>query len=283
MKYIIGKKIEMTQIFNEDGKVIPVTAISAGPCVITQIRQEDKDGYTAVQIGYGNKNKIKKSLKGHFKDLGNFAKLKEFRVEASDLENISVGQKITIDTFEKGDKVKVIGVSRGFGFQGVVKRHGFHGQDKTHGNKDQLRMPGSIGATGPARVFKGTRMGGHMGSDQVTLKNVEIIDIDLEKNILYVKGGLPGSRNTFIFVSAEGVLKTIDRVEKVSEKKAVSEEKVSSVDISDEAKKESPKNEEKQEDAPKVEEKEVKTEDKKVEKTEKAKKEVKKEESKEEK
>ena len=220
MKFILGKKIEMTQIFNEDGKVIPVTSVTVGPCVITQIRKEDKDGYTAVQVGYGSRNKIKKSLKGHFKDLGSFSKLKEFRVSPEEIEGLTVGQQIDASTFEKGEKVTLIGISKGKGFQGVVKRHGFHGQDKTHGNKDQLRMPGSIGATGPARVFKGTRMGGHMGTDQVTLKKLEIIDIDLENNILYIKGGLPGARNSLVFISTEGELKKIESsVEVVEEVK----------------------------------------------------------------
>jgi large subunit ribosomal protein L3 len=222
MKFILGKKIEMTQLFKEDGKVIPVTSVLAGPCVITQIRQEEKDGYTAVQTGFGKCNKINKPLKGHLKDLGNFAKLREFRVSPQDVANLAVGQEISVSTFDKGDKVKVIGVTKGMGFQGVVKRHGFHGQNKTHGTKDQLRMPGSIGSTGPARVFKGTRMGGHMGSQQSTLKDLEIIEIDLEKNILYIKGGLPGSRNSLILISGEGELKTT-RKEKSTEVETVNE------------------------------------------------------------
>ena len=214
----------MTQLFSEDGKVTPVTAISAGPCVITQIRQEAKDGYTAVQAGFGRRNKINKPLKGHLKGLGNFAKLREFRVEPSEVSNLSEGQEINVSTFEKGDIVKVVGVSKGCGFQGVVKRHGFRGQKKTHGTKDQVRMPGSIGSTGPARVFKGTRMGGHMGTDQVTIKDKEIIEIDLEKNILYIKGGVPGSRNSLILISGDGELKVIEgKIKKTTTEKVKTE------------------------------------------------------------
>lgn len=211
MKFVLAKKISMTQKFAEDGKVTPVTAVLVGNNVVTQIRNEDRDGYTAVQIGSGKRNKIKKSLKGHLKGNGDVAILREFRVPAEEIGEIKEGNQIDLESFEKGDKLRVVGDAKGKGFQGVVKRHGFHGQDKTHGNKDQLRMPGSIGATGPARVFKGMRMGGHMGTQQVTLKGLEIIDIDIEKGILYIKGALPGARNSWLKISADGELKFIEK------------------------------------------------------------------------
>ncbi|MFH1661497.1 MAG: 50S ribosomal protein L3 [Candidatus Falkowbacteria bacterium] len=199
MKFIIGKKVNMTQVW-KDGKVIAVTRVQAGPCTIVQIKNNEKDGYEAVQIGFGEKKEknIKKPQKGHLKKLGNFRYLREFRVEAGELK---VGDKIDVNTFESGDIINATGVSKGKGFQGVVKRHGFHGQDKTHGNKDQLRMPGSAGATGPAHVFKGMRMPGRMGVDRITTKNLEIVEVDKENNILLIKGSVPGIKNGLILIA----------------------------------------------------------------------------------
>lgn len=196
----------MTQKFKETGEVVPVTVVSAGPCVITQVKIHDKDGYEAVQIGFGEKKKINKPLKGHLKDLGNFRYLREFRLLPDELEKIKVGDKISVNIFEAGDKVQVVGISKGKGFQGVVKRHGFHGQKATHGNKDQERMPGSIGSTDAARVFKGKRMAGRMGSDRVTVKNLKIFEIDKDKNLLYITGAIPGARNGLILISGDGEL-----------------------------------------------------------------------------
>ncbi|MDD5071393.1 MAG: 50S ribosomal protein L3, partial [Patescibacteria group bacterium] len=187
MKFIIGKKLDMTQVWQGE-KVVAVTRIEAGPCLIAQVKNEDKDGYNAVQLGFGKRKEknIKKPQKGHLKKLKiNLRYLKEFKTDDKDLK---VGDMIDVSAFSSGDTIDVIGVSKGRGFQGVVKRHGFHGHNKTHGTKDQVRMPGSIGATGPAHVFKGMRMPGRMGGDRATVKNLEIIEVDKDNNILLVKG-----------------------------------------------------------------------------------------------
>lgn len=218
MKFLIGKKIDMTQIWKGD-RVVAVTKVQAGPCVVTQVKNKEKDGYQAVQIGYGKRKEknIAKPQRGHLskfkikslKNSINLRYLNEFRLDNNKNNelNINKGDIIDVNTFEPGDIVKVTGVSKGKGFQGVVKRHGFHGQDKTHGNKDQLRMPGSIGATGPAHVFKGQKMPGRMGGDRVTVSNLEIIDVDKENNILLIKGAVPGARNGLLLISGEGELK----------------------------------------------------------------------------
>ncbi len=202
MKFILGTKLHMTQKFREDGSVVPMTAISAGPVTVTQVKG-DKDGYSAVQVGYGHKKTLSKSVTGHLKNLANFRWLKEFRLT----EAVERGQQIDVSTFNVGDIIEVTGWSKGKGFQGVVKRHGFHGSPKTHGHKDQVRMPGSIGAGEPQHVFKGKRMAGRMGNDQVTLKKLEVMEVDTEKNIIYVKGAIPGARNGLIMISGEGELK----------------------------------------------------------------------------
>ncbi|HUT22381.1 MAG TPA: 50S ribosomal protein L3 [Candidatus Bipolaricaulota bacterium] len=212
MKFILGQKKEMTQVY-EDGKVVPVTRIQAGPCYISAIKNLEKEGYKAVQVVFLPKKKGKKSnlLKGV--GSANFYQFrKEFRVMGNDniLDNIKVGQEIKAAIFEKGDKVRMTGVSRGKGFQGVVKRHGFSGSPATHGHKDQLRMPGSIGAGGPAHVFKGTRMGGHMGDDQVSLAGVQIVVVDADKNELFVKGSVPGARNGLVILSNEQEFKIVE-------------------------------------------------------------------------
>jgi len=198
MKVLLGTKEQMTQIFSEEGKVFPVTEIKAGPVVVTQVKTTDKDGYEAVQVGYGTKaaKNINKPQLAQFKDMGNFRYLKEFHLPIT--EETKVGESIDVNTFEVGDKVRIASFSKGKGFQGVVKRHGFKGGPRTHGQKHSEREPGSIGATGPQRVFKGTRMGGRMGNDRVTIKDVEIIKIDTENNRIYVKGGVPGRRGTLI-------------------------------------------------------------------------------------
>jgi large subunit ribosomal protein L3 len=206
MKFILGKKLEMTQIFHDDGRVVPVTAVLAEPNVVTQIKTADKDRYSAVQIGFGGfgSKHINKAKAGHTKGLENVKTMKEFRVDVSDVEKVKRGDKITVKVFENNDIVKVTGVSKGKGFQGVVKRHGFHGSPASHGHKDQLRMPGSIGATDAARVFKGKKMPGRMGTDQVTVAGLEVVNIDVEKNVIYIKGAIPGARNGLIMVSAPG-------------------------------------------------------------------------------
>lgn len=198
MKFILGKKIEMSQRFKEDGTVIPVTLVAAGPCKVTQVKTKEKDGYNAVQIGFGFKKKINKPLAGHLKELENFSYLKEVRVEKP--EDYKRGQEITLSIFAPGDKVKVIGSSKGKGFAGVVKRHGFHGHPPTHGHKDAERMPGSIGSGGIQRVFKGLRMAGRMGGERVTIKNLEIVEIDKKNNVLALKGAIPGARGSLVMI-----------------------------------------------------------------------------------
>lgn len=192
----------MTQTFTSEGKVVPVTEISINSCVITQVKSNEKDGYTAIQVGYGvrKEKNMKKPQKGHVKDLGNFAYFREFRVE--DAAQYSVGDVLKIDQFTEGEIVKISGTTIGKGFQGVVKRHGFSGSPASHGHKDQLRMPGSIGAGGPQRVFKGTRMGGQMGSVKHTTSGLEIVKINPETNSVYVKGAVPGSRNSLVAIFA---------------------------------------------------------------------------------
>lgn len=196
MKFLLGTKENMTQIFTENGAVVPVTVIKTSPNVITQVKTSDKDGYQAIQIGFGEKNakNIKKPQKGHIKELGNFAVLKEFKV----VGDFQVGDKVEINTFQEGDKVMVSAISKGKGFQGVVKRHGFKGGRRSHGQKHSEREPGSIGIGGLQRVQKGTRMGGRMGADRITVKNLKIARIDIENNLLFVKGAVPGRKGTLV-------------------------------------------------------------------------------------
>lgn len=197
-KFILGEKIEMSQVFKDD-KVIPTTLIKAGPCFITKILTQEKDKYTAFQVGYGQAKHISKPLKGQLKDLGPFKSIREFR--ANDISKYKIGDVLKIDQFNPGEKVKITGFSKGKGFQGVVKRWGFHGAPKTHGTKHQGRMPGSIGATAPQRVFKGMKMGGRMGNEQVTVKNLEIIEVRTDQSLIVVKGAVPGRRGTLLKIS----------------------------------------------------------------------------------
>ncbi len=200
MAFIIGKKIKMDSTWDEDGKVIPVTKVQAGPVVVTQVRTNEKDGYEAFCVGFDNSAKnLSKPVLGHLKDLGKFRYMHEFR-KTNDEESYKVGDVIDVSVFEKGNKVKVTGKDKGRGFQGVVKRHGFSGGPKTHGNKDQQRTPGSIGSTGPQRVIKGKKMAGHMGDKTVTIKNLMVVGIDKENNTIDIKGGIPGNRNGIIFI-----------------------------------------------------------------------------------
>jgi len=191
--FILGKKLKMAQIWKE-GKVIPVTLIEAGPCFVTQIKTEEKDGYKAVQIGFEKIEKEKK-IKKTQKDKP-YKYLREFRTE--EVEKFKVGDKIDVSQFQVGEKVKVSGISKGKGFQGVVKRWGFSGRNKTHGVKHEERKPGSIGSAFPQRVIKGKKMPGRMGNERVTIKNLEIVDIDKDKNLLVIKGGVPGRRGTLL-------------------------------------------------------------------------------------
>jgi large subunit ribosomal protein L3 len=197
MKFILGKKQNMTNIFDEDGIVYPVTVVNAGPLVVTQVKTLETDGYDSVQFGYGERKEsnISKAVKGHTKDLGNFETLKENRVNETDLK---VGDKVDVSAFEEGDKVTISSISKGKGFQGVVKRWNFAGGRRSHGNKHHERTPGSIGATGPQRVLKGLKMAGRMGSDRITVKNLKIVKVDKDTNQLYIKGAVPGKRGTLV-------------------------------------------------------------------------------------
>jgi large subunit ribosomal protein L3 len=280
MKFIIGKKIEMTQVWQGD-VLNAVTKIKVGPCVLTQIKSQDKDGYSAAQVGYGlrKEKNIAKPQRGHFKKMGNFEKTREFRLKAEEAGKLNAGDAIDINSFVAGDKIQLSSISKGKGFQGVVKRHGFAGQQKTHGNKDQLRMPGSSGATGPAHVFKGLRMPGRMGGDKVTLKNVKIIEVDEKNSVISVLGGVPGARNSLVLLAGEGDLKVI--AGQVKEKK--SEEKAKPEEIKQEVEKKEEKPEVKENENNQVEKKEKdKTESPEIEKS-KAEKTIEKKETPEEK
>lgn len=201
-KFIIGTKQSMTQVYDDNGQVAPVTVVSVEPCVITQVKTVDSDGYVAVQVGYGvrKEDNIAKPQRGHNKDLGHFRGHREFRID--DVAELKVGDKIEVSQFAVGETVNVSGTSKGKGYQGVVRRHNFHGSDNQHGNKDQTRMPGSIGATGPQRVFKGTRMPGQMGNASVTVSNLQVVKVDAESNQLYLRGAVPGGRNAVITIYA---------------------------------------------------------------------------------
>lgn len=230
VKGIIGKKIGMTQVFDDDGSAVPVTVIQAGPCWVTQIKVEDNDGYKAIQMGYEEiaadaenetararkvERRLTKPERGHLgllepselhptrKTFENpvppLRHLREFRVEGTD--DVEAGQKVTVEVFREGDRVDVVGTSKGKGFAGTIKRHGFHRQPKTHGQSDRERAPGSIGATStPGRVMKGTRMSGRMGGNRVTSQNLEVIVVDAENNLLAVKGSVPGAKGGLVTV-----------------------------------------------------------------------------------
>jgi 50S ribosomal protein L3 len=203
MSGIIGKKIGMTSLFNEEGKNIPCTVIQAGPCSVLQVRTEEVDGYSAVQLGFDDKSEknVGKALAGHFKKAGSApkAKIVEFH---NGFEDVKLGDEVNVDVFVEGEYVDVTGTSKGKGFQGVVKRHGFGGvMQQTHGQHNRLRAPGSIGAgSDPSRVFKGLRMAGRMGGEQVTVQNLQVLKVDKEQNLLIVKGAVPGAKNSYVII-----------------------------------------------------------------------------------
>ena len=199
----LGKKIGMTQIFREDGRVVPVTVIQAGPCVVTQVKTKETDGYEAVQLGFGDVKRRNKPESGHLKNSRLSQYLRE--VATDDTSEFEVGQAIGVDIFESGEKVDVIGTSKGRGFAGVMKRWNFGGGPRTHGQSDRARAPGSIGGgTTPGKVYKGLKMGGHMGNRRITVKGLEIIAIDTERNLLLVKGGIPGATNSLVQIRRAG-------------------------------------------------------------------------------
>jgi len=204
MKGIIGKKVGMTQIFDDRGNVIPVTVIKAGPCFVTQIRTAERDGYTAVQLGFGETKPKRLTMGelGHLRrnNLPALRHLREFRVPNGDLD-VEEGQQIKADVFGVGERVDVIGTSKGRGFAGTVKRHGFGRGPKTHGQSDRERSPGSIGAgSTPGRVIKGLRMGGRMGNERVTTENLEVVVVDAERNLIAVRGSVPGAKGGIVLI-----------------------------------------------------------------------------------
>ncbi len=202
---LLGKKIGMTTIFTEDGRRVPVTVISAGPCRVVQIRTPERDGYSAIQLGYEpvSPRKVTKPMLGHFKKAGvpPFRKLKEFRVENA-AERFKVGQELTVaDVFSEGDLVDCVGTSKGRGFAGVVKRHGFGGGPKSHGQSNKWRAPGSIGASSfPSHVWKGTRMAGHMGNKTVVMRALRVMKIIPEDNLILVKGSVAGPKGGYVII-----------------------------------------------------------------------------------
>ncbi len=203
-KFILGEKIQMTQFFDEQGIAHAATLVSVQPATVTQVKTLETDGYEAVQISSGNRKEknIAKPQRGHFGDLGNFRYTKEFLVDADMLNNYSRGTLVTLDQFQPGDTIRVSGVSKGKGFQGVVKRHGFHGGRRSHGQKHSEREPGSIGAGGIQRVIKGMRMAGRMGSDRITITNLTVLAVDPQSQIMVIKGALPGKRGTLLEITA---------------------------------------------------------------------------------
>ena len=204
-KAIVAEKIGMTQVFDDQGNVVPVTVIEAGPCYVTQVRNNERDGYIAVQLGYGETKpaRLTQGQLGHLKknDLPALRVLREFRVMGSNPVEIAEGAEIKVDVFETGELVDVIGVTKGRGHAGTIKRHGFHRGPKTHGQSDRERSPGSIGMCAtPGRTLKGQRMAGRMGNDRVTMQNLEVVVVDAEKNLLAVKGSIPGSKGGIVVI-----------------------------------------------------------------------------------
>jgi large subunit ribosomal protein L3 len=206
---LLGKKLGMTSLFSPEGRHVPITVLKIGPCVVTQIKTEATDGYNAIQVGFGEKRKtrVNKALTGHFAKSGKglHAVLKEFRVDNP--EEYSLGQTLTVEFFDVGERVQITGYTKGRGFAGVIKRHGFHGGRETHGSMSH-RVPGSIGCSAwPSRVVKGKKLPGHYGNAKKSLRNMEIVDIRPEENILLLRGPVPGSVNSFVEVKKQGLAK----------------------------------------------------------------------------
>lgn len=197
---LIGKKIGTTQVFRETGEAVCVTAIEVGPCTVTQVKTMEKDQYEGVQLGYEEVKRLDKPREGHLGPAGKlFRHLREVKADA--IDEVEVGQEIDVSLFEPGDKVDAVGLSKGRGFAGGVKRHGFHGGPKTHGQSDRHRAPGSIGAgSSPGRVLKGLKMAGHMGNVRITVRNLEVMSSDPERNLLLLSGAVPGARNSLLTI-----------------------------------------------------------------------------------
>jgi len=200
---ILGEKVGITRIFTKNGESIPVTVILAGPCRIVQQKNIEKDGYNAIQLGFKgiSKKKVSKPLAGHFNQykMEPLKYIREFRVD--DPSKYSSGTQIKVDIFKEGERVDVIGISKGKGFAGAIKRHNFSGGPKTHGQKEYYRSVGSIGATDAARVFKGQKLPGHMGTDRVKMRNLEVVKVDIERNLILVKGSVPGAKGTMLIIN----------------------------------------------------------------------------------
>lgn len=200
---LLGKKIGMSQYIHPNGTVVPVTVLEVGPCTITQVKTMETDGYEAVQIGFEPVKKANQPKRGHLEKSGLFRHLREVRADS--LEGVMIGQQLKADFFQPGELLTASASTRGLGFQGVVKRHGFRGGPRTHGQSDRLRGPGAIGSnTFPARVFKGKRMAGHMGNERVTIKNLEVVKVDQERNLLLLKGGVPGGPQSLVLLRKTG-------------------------------------------------------------------------------
>lgn len=222
LKSIIGKKIGMTQVFDDKGNLIPVTVVEAGPCVVTNVRTSEKDGYTAVQLGFGDveESKLIKPKAGYFKknNLSPKKILREFRV--SDVAPFSVGQEIKVDAFQPGDYVDVSAITKGKGFAGVIKRHNFGMQPRTHGQSDRTRARGSSGGQGPQRVLKGMKMSGHLGNEYVTIQKLLVVNVDAEKNLMLIKGAVPAVKTGTLLIS-----NTLKKVPAVKEEKVKAKKK----------------------------------------------------------
>jgi large subunit ribosomal protein L3 len=196
---ILGKKLGMTQVFTDGGLCLAVTAIEAGPCKVTQIKTVETDGYSAAQIGFGQAKKLSGAEKGHLKDNGQFKYLREFRLD--NLEGLKAGDVLDAGQFKDGDIVDVIGISKGKGFAGVVKRHHFKGGPKTHGQSDRVRAPGAIGSTtSPGHVWKGLKMGGHLGDQRVTACKLSVYSTDVTRNLILIEGAVPGAKNSLVII-----------------------------------------------------------------------------------
>ncbi len=194
---LLGRKVGMVQAFDQEGRLRGATVIEAGPCLVTQIKTEESDGYCSVQLGFGAAKRLKKPMRGHMKRLGDLRHLREFRVDEPGMHQ--VGERIGVEIFQEGDRVDITGINKGRGFAGGVKRHGFRGGPKTHGQSDRHRAPGAIGAGNtPGRVFKGMRMAGHMGGEQVTVRNLEVLQSNPARGVLLVAGSVPGARNGLV-------------------------------------------------------------------------------------
>jgi large subunit ribosomal protein L3 len=203
VKAILGEKLGMTQVFTEEGRAIPVTVVQAGPCVVAQIRTQDRDGYSAVQLGFGEvkESRVTKPMKGHFAKGGVAAAKHLVEVRTDDAATYEIGSHVTVEKFAPGEHVDVIGISKGKGFAGVMKRHNFHGKPDSHGTERKHRSSGSVGAgTTPGRVFKGMKGPGHLGHDRTTILSLEVVESDAERNLLLIKGAIPGPTGAIVVI-----------------------------------------------------------------------------------